>query len=462
MTRYTLTFLEQDFERLRGSLKAAPGVENAAYLVCRMSRAPSEVRLLVRDIIPVQPEHILEASAAHMKIASASFRSAMKRADAQKGAFAFVHTHPQGHPQHSAQDDREEAPLFRTAYARIHNDAAVHASLILSDGKISAGRVWLPDGTVQPMERVRIIGNRFQFWFAQADEEPVPEFFDRQVRAFGSALQPLLRRLHIGVLGAGGTGSAVIEQLVRLGIGSLLLSDGQNFDASNVNRVYGSRVIDQDLSKLKIAERLIADIGLGTELRLLPRPITFRSAVAEYRTCDAIFGCTDDEWGRSILTRLAIYYAIPVFDMGVKIDSKDGIIRSINGRVTTLLPGTACLYCRSRITAEGVGFESIRATDPERAQALEKEGYIPELGEPAPAVIPFTTTVAASAIQEFLHRLTGYMGPDRNSSEVLHLFDSTMVRRNSKPSRPECFCGDRTFWGRGDTRPLLDMTWRTE
>src|ERR1700744_1306877 len=98
MTRYTLTFLEQDFERLRGSLNAAPGVENAAYLVCRMSRAPSEGRLLVRDIIPVQPEHILEASAAHMKIASASFRSAMKRADAQKGAFAFVHTHPAGHP----------------------------------------------------------------------------------------------------------------------------------------------------------------------------------------------------------------------------------------------------------------------------------------------------------------------------------------------------------------------------
>ena len=141
-----------------------------------------------------------------------------------------------GHPQHSAQDDREEAPLFRTAYARIHNDAAIHASLILSDGKISGARVWLPDGTVRPMERVRIVGNRFQFWFSKADDEPIPEFFDRQVRAFGSELQPLLRRLRIGVVGAGGTGSAVIEQLARLGIGFLLLSDGENFDASNVNR----------------------------------------------------------------------------------------------------------------------------------------------------------------------------------------------------------------------------------
>src|SRR4051812_49391251 len=115
MSKYTLTILEGDYDGLRQSLNSAPGVENAAYLVCRMSRSESETRLLVRDVIPVEPEHILEAGPAHMKIASLSFRSAMKRADAQKGAFVFVHTHPQGHPEHSAQDDVEEAPLFRTA-----------------------------------------------------------------------------------------------------------------------------------------------------------------------------------------------------------------------------------------------------------------------------------------------------------------------------------------------------------
>jgi ThiF family/Prokaryotic homologs of the JAB domain len=397
MSRYTLTILEEDFERLRESLNSSPGVENAAYLICRMSRSAFEVRLLVREVIPVKRDHVLEASAAHMKIASISFRAAMKRADAQKSAFVFVHTHPDGHPSHSVQDDREEASLFRTAFARIHCDAAVHASIILCNGKISGARVWLPDGTVCPMERIRIVGNRFQFWFSEVDEETIPEFFDRQIRAFGCELQPLLRRLRIGVVGAGGTGSAVIEQLTRLGIGFLLISDGQTFDASNVNRLYGSRVIDEGLPKLKISERLIADIGLGTQVRLLPLPITFRSAIEEFRTCDVIFGCTDDEWGRSLLTRLATYYAIPVLDMGVKIDSKGGLIRSINGRITTLVPGTACLFCRGRITAEGVGIESLRATNPKRAQEQEKEGYIPELGEPAPAVIPFTTTVAADS-----------------------------------------------------------------
>jgi hypothetical protein len=396
-----------------------------------------------------------------MKIASVSFRTAMKRADALGCAFVFVHSHPDGHPDHSGQDDREEAGLFRTAYARIHGDA-VHASLVFCGGEVSGARVWLPDGSFHQMERVRIVGRRLRLWFPKAADDPIPEFFDRQVRAFGRDIQPLLGRLRIGVVGAGGTGSAVIEQLTRLGIGSLLIADGEQFEVSNVNRLYGSRVIDHSLPKVKIAERLVADIGLDTEVNLLPRPITFRSVLEEFRTCDAIFGCTDEEWGRSLLTRLAVYYAIPVLDMGVKIDSKDGVIRSIHGRVTTLMPGTACLFCRGRITAEGVGFESLRATNPERAAEQEKEGYIPELGEPAPAVVSFTTTVASSAVTEFLHRLTGFMGVERTSSEILHLIDSTTIRRNTKISRPECFCADQSSWCRGDVRPFLDTTWRSE
>jgi molybdopterin/thiamine biosynthesis adenylyltransferase len=254
----------------------------------------------------------------------------------------------------------------------------------------------------------------------------------------------------------------VIEQLTRLGVGNLLIADGETFEASNVNRLYGSRVIDGTLPKTKLAERLIADIGVGTKASFITRPISFRSALSEFRSCDVVFGCTDDEWGRSLLTRLAVYYVIPVFDMGVKIDSKDGIIRSIQGRVTTLLPGTACLYCRGRITSERVGYESLRATNPQEAAKQEGEGYLPELGDPAPSVVPFTTTIAAAAIGEFLHRLTGFMGEERNSSETLHLFDSGSIRRNSKPSSEECFCALRANWGRGDVRPLLDTTWRIE
>jgi molybdopterin/thiamine biosynthesis adenylyltransferase len=241
-----------------------------------------------------------------------------------------------------------------------------------------------------------------------------------------------------------------------------VISDGQKFEASNVNRLYGSRTIDQDIAKIKIGQRLVADIGLGTKVTVLEKPITYRSAFSAFRECDVIFGCTDEEWGRSLLSRASIYYGIPVFDLGVKIDSNGGTIRSIQGRVTTLLPGAACLFCRGRITAERVNVESQRATNPEGAAELVRQGYAPELEEPAPAVIPFTTSVAASAVTELFHRLTGFMGEDRNSTEVLHLFDATATRRNSRLPVPGCFCAPRAFWMRGDSRPFLDTSWRSE
>jgi molybdopterin/thiamine biosynthesis adenylyltransferase len=461
MMRYTMTFLEQNYEHLREVLRQHPNVENAAYLLCRLSRTESEVRLLVREIIPIVREHLLEASSSHMKIASPSYRAAMKRADLEKCSFGFVHTHPNGYPQHSTQDDKEEAPLFRTAYVRVHSEA-VHASLVFSESGVLAARVWLEDGSTRAIERIRIIGNRFRFWFSQHSAAPIPEFFDRQVRAFGPDLQRLLGRLRVGIVGAGGTGSAVIQQLTRLGVGELLIADGEQFDVSNVNRLYGSRTIDDGITKVKIAQRAVADVGLGTKITLMPKPISHRSAISAFKDCDVIFGCTDDEWGRALLSRLAIYYGIPVFDVGVRIDSEKGIVRSLHGRATTLLPGAACLFCRGRITAERVGIESLRTTNPAKAAERVREGYAPDLEDPAPAVIPFTTAVASTAVSEFLHRLTGFMGKDRNSSEVLHLFDATSVRRNSKPPRPECFCAPRKLWMRGDTRPLLDSAWRPE
>lgn len=460
--RYTLTMLEDHYERLLSVLTQNADVEQAAYLTCRISATGTETTLLVREVIPVAAEHILAASAAEMRISSRSFTAALKCADDRKECFAFVHSHPPGSPDHSPQDDDEEKKLFRTAYIRIRT-AGVHASVVFCEGRMTSARVWLADGATARIERVRVIGRKFRYlFFGGGSDVAIPEFFDRQVRAFGPEIQKLLRRLRIGVVGVGGTGSCVAEQLIRLGVGNLLIADGEKFEASNVNRVYGSRAIDEGIPKVKITERLAADIGVGTNVQILDRPISFESVLKRFRHCDAIFCCTDDEWGRSLLTRFAIYYYVPVFDMGVKIDSHEGTIRTVQGRVTTLLPGTACLFCRGRISADRIAAESEWASDPSKAAELEREGYIPELGETAPAVIPFTTTVAASALTEFLHRVTGFLGADRQSSEVLHLIDDMQVRTNARPARADCFCADLSLWGRGDVTPFLDMTWRPE
>jgi hypothetical protein len=461
MMRYSMTLTERDYQSITEHLFTKSGVEQAAYLLCRPVITETECRLLVRSVIPVIDDDIEERDAVHMKIKSRSFLRAMKKAHLKGEAFCFLHSHPPNVNRHSVQDDQEEQKLFRTAYNRITTEG-VHASLIFTDSEHPIGRVWFQDGTTISLDVIRIIGNRFRFYFQSADCDVQSSFFDRQIQIFGQDIQALLGRLKIAVVGAGGTGSAVAEQLIRLGVGKLLIIDGDCFDPSNINRVYGSRIVDRGISKVKLVERLAADIGLGTVIETVQKPIFFESAFRHLRNCDVVFGCTDDEWGRSLLTRLAIYYFIPVFDIGVKIDSNRCIIQSIQGRVTTLIPSVACLYCRGRIKSDRVRAESLQFFNPEEAAHQRAEGYVPELEDPAPAVVTFTSAVASSAVLELLHRLTGCLGNDRVSSEVLHLFDLTRIRTNTLNPSEECFCNNNDNWGRGDRMPLMDITWPKE
>jgi hypothetical protein len=462
--RYSFTFLESQYADLTGHLfSAAPTKERAAYLLCGTSKSDEEHRLLVRRVILVPDSELLSQSGQHLSIPSRSFVAAMKAADQERAAFVFVHSHPDGVPDHSEQDDREEPGLFRTAYNRIRTPGAVHASLVLSSAALPRGRVWLDGGKAEPVELVRVLGRRFQFYFRDGfDPGFDASFFDRAVRAFGPDLLPLLRRLTIGVVGAGGTGSAVIELLIRLGVGRLIVADGQKLARSNVSRVFGSNAKDVGTAKVDLMARQATQIGLGTAIEPIEKDITYASVSKRFRDCDVIFGCTDDQWGRSILTQFALEYLVPVIDLGVKIDSEDGLIRAIPGRISTLMPGLPCLYCRGQITAEGVSAEALEQLNPTEARKRRREGYIPELPGAEPAVVAFTAGTAAFAVGEFLHRLTGFKGEDYNLSENLIRFDEGVIRKPGAAKTPGCICANQSLIGLGDRKRFLDQTWRPE
>ena len=103
----------------------------------------------------------------------------------------------------------------------------------------------------------------------------------------------------------------------------------------------------------------------------------------------------------------------------------------------------------------------LESLSPDEWQLLADENYAPQLETENPAVITFTTAVAAQAVSEFLHRLTGFMGEERRSSEVLMFFHESTVRTNRTPSIPECLCAQRELWGRGDGRDFLGLLWPT-
>lgn len=446
----TIVFRDEDFENLVGGLFARTDVETAAYLRCGVSQTTKGVRLLVRDVVHVREEDYLRRESDGLSIASRSYVPVIKRARTEREAFVLVHNHPCGPRSFSGQDDHEERPFFAKIHERIPGLA--HASIVFTDPASFAARLRLPDGTEEPIERIFIIGMRFRL-LSNTSAAPLTNAFDRHVRAFGNDIQRLLQQLTVGIIGGGGTGSPVFEQALRLGIGKIVPIDSDEFADTNANRVLNSRLSDEGKPKVDLLQRTARLSGLPTLVDPVEGDITHEDVARRLRECDVIFGCTDGEYSRAILNRIAMYYLIPVFDMGVLIDRND-----VTGRVTLLMPGTACLWCRGRLSVDRVRAEAMSREEYERQR---RDGYVPELGIPNPAVISFTMGTASFAVNEFLHRLTGFMG-ERKSTEMLIEFELPQIRSNSTAPNPYCECANRALWGRGDVAPFIGLTWRAE
>ena len=287
------------------------------------------------------------------------------------------------------------------------------------------------------------------------------DVFARQALAFGQELNARLQGMRIGIVGCGGTGSATAVLLARLGVGQLVLFDNDIVEATNLNRLYGARRADADAMrpKVEVVAREIAEMGIGT--RVVPmrgwvgNP-TFRDAL---KFCDVIFGCTDDHDGRLLLNRLAYFYLIPVLDMGLAIEPHAGGegMRDLSGRVTVLTPGAPCLLCRHIVDPVTARDEDLKRHNPEEHERRKREAYVRGAGNPAPAVVTFTTATACLAVDELIQGLTGFRGLEGWGWQRTRRFDLMQDRKPGAIQEPHCpICVETGYWGRADVQPFLD------
>lgn len=447
------------YEQMR--LVAAEPLETAGVLLASFVSTSDGIRLLGREYHPVPQAAYRVRRVDSLGISSDGYVAALSRAE-QIGAVAiWFHTHPgEGSwPSPSQWDDKVDVELAETFRLRTNHD--FYGTLIFSpngDEVAFSGRVLVHGAAPAHIERLWIVGDRLRFFnrFGQEGEQPL-SMYDRNVRAFGAPIQAALGALKVGVVGCGGTGSAVIEQLARLGVKRFLLIDPETLTASNVTRVYGSTLADVDNPKVEIATRNIKRIQAEAVVEALESTCNVEATAKRLAACDLVFGCTDDNAGRLVLSRIPYYLYTPVIDMGVLLSANaGGQLTGIDGRVTTVTPGHACLICRNRIDLARAGAELMT---PEERKRLEGEGYAPQLGRTEPAVVTYTTAVAAAAVSELLERLTGY-GPSPTPGEVLLRLHERELSTNLASPRPAHYCDPAgAKYGVGMTTPFLDLGW---
>ncbi len=440
---------------------AAEPLETAGVLLCRVSQGPGCVRLLAREVIWVQASAYAAREPWALSIRSEGYVHALGRAEEMGAVPIWLHTHPGigSWPltsPHDAAVDGQIADLFR-----MRSGSDYYGALIISPTRDSiafSGFIETGEGARTQMERVWQVGDRFRLIPSFSDSQTgFSQAFDRNVRAFGEGVQRTLGDLRIAVVGCGGTGSSVAEQLVRLGARHVRLFDPDELSESNVTRVYGSHLADVGRPKVDVLRDHLKAIAPDLDVRVFSSAITRRETALELTECDVVFGCTDDNAGRLILSRLSTYFVVPVIDCGVLLSSTDGgTLVGVDGRVTSLVPGQACLVCRNRIDLKRAAADLL---SPGERQRRVDEGYAPALGRIEPAVVTFTTAVASLAVSELLERLIGY-GPEPRPSEVLLRAHEREISTNVCEPLPRHYCHESSGkLGLGMTDPFLEQTW---
>jgi molybdopterin/thiamine biosynthesis adenylyltransferase len=449
------------WEELAGGLDH--DVETAWCLTARLVDADDgagSVTLVARQLVLVKKEFYASRLPDRLDIMSGGWVPTFGTADTDGSVPIFIHTHPSQGPRASTFDAIVDTQLSSVAVVRTR--AGAYASLVLGgdiDRPTFTGRLYRPKHGWADLTHLRVAGDRLRLLAASNGLEQSPQLpmFDRQVRAFGPEGQELLRLLRVGVIGAGGTGSAVIEQLIRLGVAEIIVLDPQRLTESNVTRVYGSGVTDLGALKVNLAERQAERIGIGTTVVGIPKDCADIQGAHALAHCDILFGCTDDNVGRTVLTRFPAHLLQHLIDCAVVIDSRDEVLFDVFGRLSIVTPGSPCLLCMKDVDQNRALAETLSRDEYNSQRA---EGYAPDLDTPDPAVVTYTSAIASAAVSEMLQRMF-HLGSQDAPNRLLHRFISRSVSRTNRQAAPSHWCQLESTRGDSTATRFLGRAWTT-
>ena len=216
------------------------------------------------------------------------------------------------------------------------------------------------------------------------------QVFQRNIGAITNAQQEKLQNSTVAVIGCGGLGGYVIEELARLGVGALLAVDFDQFSPSNLNRQLNALKATIGTGKAESAAKRVAAIhpytqvkAFAEDFRLLPENALLAA--------DVIVDCLDSLAAREDLFSLCHSRGLPLVH---------GAVNGWFGQVGVQLPG----------------FELFSTLYPRRSEN-------PQEIEP-PSVLSFTVaTIASFQVAEVTKLLLELSSPLHNTFLTLDIKD---------------------------------------
>lgn len=440
---------------LQNHLFPGDGREALAFALCGQHGGLGRQCLSVMEIHPIPYENCKRA-ADRVAWPTDLLKPLLERANSEGLSVIKIHSHPAGFNSFSDTDDASDQKFFSSAASWVESDA-VHASVVMLPCGAMFGRYGHPSGKFQPLQIISVAGEVLEYW-AEVDEQLVPDFADRHAQVLGEGTFAKLRRLRVAVIGCSGTGSPVVEQLFRLGVGELVLVDPDTVGVENLNRVVNSRGrhASRRTPKVKVLADAIEETELGTHIFAIQSDLFDPDTIRKAASCDLIFGCVDSVFARHLINKIASTYCIPYIDVGVglKADGRGGIAHA-TGAVHYLQPDGSSLMSRGVFTSEDVRADAMRRINPDEHAEQFAQGYIKGADVSRPAVITLNNLFASYGVLEMLNRLHP-IRLDGNESFAMQRWSLSGDICETAKDGDRCKAVSR-YLGRGDFEPLLGI-----
>jgi hypothetical protein len=272
--------------------------------------------------------------------------------------------------------------------------------------------------------------------------------YSRNEALFGPSGQENIRRTSVGIVGLGGLGSHIAQQLAYLGVEMYALVDDDRVTQSSLNRLIGSldRDIEQGTPKVRVTERLIRGIQPAASIDLIEAKVEDPRVPGMLRDVDVVFGCLDRDLPRLQLTDICSRLAKPYFDLASDTGEEAGEA-TYGGRIV-LCDGKRCLFCLGLLDQNEIARDSLA---PEHHHAHDATYGVRRtaLGETGPSVVSVNGTVASLAVTEFMVQVTGLHEP---AGYLNYYGERQLIRQSVDKSAGSCpYCTG--LWGRGFGNP---------
>jgi len=381
--------------------------ERVGFFSTRCSVGKEAILIHCVDYHTVPDDHYLVDHSVGVRIGSVAITEAMARCTSPGVGQIHVHSHGNyvGLQNPSSIDQRELPPLVRS----LRNMGAGNAS---GWAILSANDMWssmtLPDASVAiEAASVSIVGGPTTIskrvekltatWRRKFRRKSSIDRFNRQ-SFLGPDSQAIFSRCKVGLIGLGGGGSHLAQQLSHLGFRRPVFCDGDVVTITNLNRTVNATPADvrRKRPKTNIAER--AYRRLLKDAEIINHFGRWEDATEDLLLCDVIIGSLDTFAGRRDLEAFCRRHLIPYIDVGMDV-IKSEAHHEIAGQVILSMPGRPCMKC--------MGFLS------DGVLAAEAQLYGAAGGRPQ--VIWSNGLLCSAAVGILVNLLTGWSGDVRES-----------------------------------------------